>query len=289
MFKRSFAAQKEQRGVKKISKRSFNDDAKQRIREKLAAQTITPDSSPSIGGGSPALNSSIITIVVGKEQRLFAAHDEVLCRSPWFANVLRDHFFDSQKRLILSDEDPTVFSHVLEYLYKGDYHPLLIHDQKRDTWKLEDMPDDVTMTPRSVRTQKSFVGFNESATMYDPGVGGYILRDTALYCAAGHYGLPALQRLAIRKQGLTTGIDVVTILNSARYAYEHTLESDSKLRAHFLALIIRSRRTFKKSGTMQNEMAKGGTPMFFDLFVAMCHHIDDLEAGHGRSPVVTKV
>ena len=52
-------------------------------------------------------------------------------------------------------------------------------------------------------------------------------------------------------------------------------DSDSRLRAHYLALIIRSRKTFKRSGTMQMEMEMGGK-LFFDLFVAMCNHVDDL-------------
>jgi hypothetical protein len=45
------------------------------------------------------------------------------------------------------------------------------------------------------------------------------------------------------------------------------------LRAHYLALIIRSRNTFKRSGTMQMEMQQGGSPLFFDLFVAMVNHL----------------
>lgn len=64
-----------------------------------------------------------------------------------------------------------------------------------------------------------------------------------------------------------------TILASARYAYANTPASDSKLRAHYLALIIRSRSTFKRSGTLQAEMERGGTPLFFDLFVAMVNHL----------------
>lgn len=91
-------------------------------------------------------------------------------------------------------------------------------------------------------------------------------------CAAQKYNLPTLQRLALRKQGLQTGIDCSTILSSARYAYANTPETESKLRAHYLALIIRSRGTFKRSGTMQVEMERGGR-LFFDLFVAMCNHM----------------
>ena len=94
-----------------------------------------------------------------------------------------------------------------------------------------------------------------------------------LQCSANRYHLPELQRLALKKQGLTTNVQCSTVLSSARYAYANTPASDSKLRAHYLALIIRSRNTFKRSGTMQVEMGLGGTPLFFDLFVAMVNHL----------------
>jgi hypothetical protein len=75
-----------------------------------------------------------------------------------------------------------------------------------------------------------------------------------------------------------SGIPASTILSSARYAYAHTPDTDSKLRAHYLALIIRSRSTFKRSGTMQMEMLNGGSQLFFDLFVALCNHVDDISS-----------
>ena len=111
-----------------------------------------------------------------------------------------------------------------------------------------------------------------------------------LYGLLNSFVVPELQRLALRKQGLQSGIDVATILRSARFAYANTPPSDSRLRAHYLALIIRSRKTFKRSGTMQQEMQQGDTQLFFDLFVALCNHIDDLtEIGSGRSPAIGKV
>jgi len=88
--------------------------------------------------GSPALTSSIITIVVGQEERLFAAHEDVLCHSPFFASACREQFFvGNDRRLFLPDEDPEIFSCILEYLYKGDYSPRLVHDKRRNTWTLE--------------------------------------------------------------------------------------------------------------------------------------------------------
>ena len=30
---------------------------------------------------------------------------------------------------------------------------------------------------------------------------------------------------------------------------------------------------------MQLEMHNGGSPLFFDLFVALCNHVDDISSG----------
>lgn len=218
--------------------------------------------------------------MIGSEARLFACHSDVLSLSPFFAAVLRNQFYEAGpgKRIELPDEEPEVFSAILEYLYKGDYYPRLVHEPnrlKRDSWSLEDAlsttGDTTKSHPNSPPTATSV-----SSTFYHNGIQGVLLKDTAVYCAAERYGLHDLQRISLRKQGLRTGIPVDVILRSARYAYERTPEEDAKLRAHFLALIIRSRRTFKRSGTMQSEMMEGGSKLFFDLFVAMCNHIDDI-------------
>lgn len=65
------------------------------------------------------------------------------------------------------------------------------------------------------------------ATIYISSVGEHLLRDTVIYCAAEKYGLEELKRLALRKQGLQSGIEVATILRSARYAYDNTPDTDS--------------------------------------------------------------
>lgn len=219
---------------------------------------------------SPSLTSAIVTIIVGPDQRLFAAHEDVLNHSPFFAAALKDQFFETNNRRIdLPSEEAEIFSCILEYLYKGDYYPRLMHDKRRQTWILEGAIESPDLSkPHGGRVAVE-------PTIYHAGVGDVILRDTAVYCAADRYGLEELKRLSLRKQGLQCGIEVGTILRSARYAYENTPDSDSRLRAHYLALIIRSRRTFKRSGTMQMEMEMGGK-LFFDLFVAMCNHIDDI-------------
>ena len=204
---------------------------------------------------------------------MFACHQDVLCLSPFFAAALKGQFYEGvSHRIELPDEEPEVFSSVLEYLYKGDYYPRLLHDKRRNTWALE---AEHAGAPTTETVDQYGRGSVES-TIYHRGVDGALLKDTVVYCTAEKFGLDELKRLALRKQGLHTGIPVDAILRSARYAYEHTPDQDAKLRAHFLALIIRSRRTFKRSGTMQMEMEAGGSKLFFDLFVAMCNHIDDI-------------
>lgn len=121
-----------------------------------------------------------------------------------------------------------------------------MHNKRRNAWELEDTAEN-----------NGGRGLVES-TVYHQSAGQALLKDTLLYCTADHYGLDELKRLALRKQGLQSGIQCSTILASARFAYANTPDNDSKLRAHYLALIIRSRSTFKRSGTMQMEMESGG-------------------------------
>jgi hypothetical protein len=143
---------------------------------------------------------------VGHEQRLFAAHEDVLCLSPYFAAALRGKFLDGgAKKLELPDEEPEILSCVLEFLYKGDYYPRLMHNKRRNTWDLEDALD----------SKPGGRGSSES-TIYLSSAGGAVLRDTIVYCAADKYGLDELKRLALRKQGLQSGIQVDVILRSAR-------------------------------------------------------------------------
>jgi len=268
MFKRSFNTESGRVAKTKLTKKSYPEHVKRKMQDSLSSPN-----SPPIGS---QLNSPIITMVVGRDQRLFAAHEDVLCRSPYFASCLKGQFLDGNaKKVELLDEEPEILSCVLEFLYKGDYYPRLLHDKRRNTWDIENAQD-----------PKNGGRGNSESTIHLPEAGGHVLRDTVVYCAADRYGLEELKKLCLRKQGLQSGIQVDVILRSARYAYENTPDTESRLRAHYLALIIRSRKTFKRSGTMQMEMEKGGK-LFFDLFVAMCNHIDDIvEISNSRSPKV---
>ncbi|KAL2852698.1 hypothetical protein BJX68DRAFT_265577 [Aspergillus pseudodeflectus] len=252
VVRRSFFSRDKVGKSTKAPKKSFEEHAKMKMQESLDSPTA-----------EDPLLSPIVTLVVSRDQRLFVAHEKILSRSPFFNSVLRDQFpvGSVNKALLLPDEEPEILSCVLEFLYKGDYTPRLQRNKSRKTWQLESFQDDAS-------------GLSQS-TIFHSGVGDLILRDTAVYCAAEKYGLEELKDLALRKQGLQNGIPIEVIIRSARYAYDNTPDSEYRLRAHYLAMIIRTRDIFKRSGTMQFEMEMGHK-FFFDLFVAMCNHMDDL-------------
>jgi hypothetical protein len=273
MFKRSFRSQDRVDKAARLTNKSntVRDPQKLSKLQRSLEETLPV---------KRTLTSPIVTLTIGHEGRIFAAHEEVLSQSPFFEQACREQYLEAQsKRISLPDEEPEIFSAVLEYLYKGDYYPRLLHNKHRNSWELED----AVRSPDPSEKNTGGRGAVE-ATMYISSVGQYLLRDSVVYCAAERYGLEELKRLALRKQGLQSGIDVATILRSAQYAYDNTPDTDSRLRAHYLALIIRCRKTFKRSGTMQAEMERGGK-LFFDLFVAMCNHLDDVvEMSNARTP-----
>lgn len=293
MFKRSFRSQDQTHSrVDKSSRRKRSDSVRDptklsKLQRSLSEQdTVMTSQSQLQSSQKSVAPSPIITLTVGREGRLFAAHEDVLRQAPFFDAACQNAFFDAQSRRIsLPDEEPEVFSAVLEYLYKGDYFPRLVHNRHRNSWELETL---VVRTPQASPNPENGGGRaagSSEAAVFLSSVGADVLRDTVIYCAADKYGLEELKRLALRKQGLQAGIDVGTILRSAQYAYANTPDSDSRLRAHYLALIIRCRKTFKRSGTMQAEMEAGGSKLFFDLFVAMCNHLDDvIDVSNARTP-----
>jgi BTB/POZ domain len=111
------------------------------------------------------LTSAIVTLVVGPDQRLFAAHEDVLAHSQFFQAACRSQFLESHaKRINLPEESPEILSSVLEYLYKGDYYPRLLHNKRKDTWELEDRG----------------INGNGESTIYHHAVGAALLKDTVI-------------------------------------------------------------------------------------------------------------
>src|SRR5579862_4380744 len=67
------------------------------------------------------LTSPIITLTIGREQRLFAAHEDVLCLSPFFAAACRGKFLEAHAKRSAQTHSGSLFQPVC-----ADLHSQLI-------------------------------------------------------------------------------------------------------------------------------------------------------------------
>jgi hypothetical protein len=124
MFKRSFRSGHSTDRVSDRVEKNSTVRLKKSYRDptKLSKLQQSVERSPPVGthqGSTSTLTSPIVTFTVGKEGRLFAAHEDVLAASPFFEAAARSQYRSESgsKRIDLPDEEPEIFSCVLEYLY----------------------------------------------------------------------------------------------------------------------------------------------------------------------------
>ena len=130
MFKRSFRSQDQtQSRVEKATRLkrsgSIRDPTKlSKLQRSLTEQDSTNPKPPKKSAAAAAATSAtatapspspIVTLTVGRDGRLFAAHEDVLRQSPFFEAALRSGYRDAQSRRIsLPDEEPEALSALLE-------------------------------------------------------------------------------------------------------------------------------------------------------------------------------
>merc|ERR1712169_6531 len=202
MFKRSFRSNQDHIRVDKTHRLKKQGSVRDPTKLSKLQRSLNHEQHD-VSMAQPVAPSPIVTITIGREGRLFAAHEDVLRQAPFFEAACREHFSDAQsKRISLPEEEPEVFSAVLEYLYKGDYYPRLIHNRHRNSWELEDHQP-TTKSPRPSPNPAHNGGGQTpaiDAAVYLSSIDADILRDTVVYCAAERYGLEELKRLALRSK-----------------------------------------------------------------------------------------
>jgi len=114
MFKRSFNSRDRAGKAVKSSKRSFREQTKLKMQQRMdsppvgrwaEAHSIPWEGKADEMSGFSTLTSPIVTLIVGHDQRLFAAHEDVLSLSPFFKAALKGQFFESaSKKVELLDE-----------------------------------------------------------------------------------------------------------------------------------------------------------------------------------------
>jgi hypothetical protein len=119
VFMRSFRSgdRVEKAQAVKAKKTSFRDAAKLSKLQRSFERGLQQPRSPPTASDAGSLTSPIVTFTVGREGRLFAAHEDVLALSAVFTAACRSQLVAQSKRIDLPDEEPEIFSCVLEYLY----------------------------------------------------------------------------------------------------------------------------------------------------------------------------
>jgi hypothetical protein len=153
------------------------------------------------------LKSPIVELVVGsgEEQTTLFAHQAMLIKSPYFADICASFTEGSSHRIDIPDTDPSTTGSVLEYLYNGEYFPKRIGGSK-------DSPLEEDPTVPLPDTQ---------------GLG--LLKHARIYTLADRFQLPALKSLAHSKIHRTTATAKGEIAY-ARYVYKETSKEDTTIR-----------------------------------------------------------
>ncbi|QUC19238.1 uncharacterized protein UV8b_03479 [Ustilaginoidea virens] len=153
------------------------------------------------------LASPIVTLVVGEDeaQTLLSAHQSLLSKSPYFADICRQFVDDGSPRQIeLLQEDAPAVGSFLEFLYTGEYFPRKIPGQR----VLEQDP--------------------EMPLVDDSGV--HLLKHARVYTLAERFGVPELKKLSSSKIHCIDSTAKGEIAY-ARYVYANTTNDDVKVRA----------------------------------------------------------
>jgi len=91
MFKRSFASMDRAGKIVKPIKKSYRDQTKVKMVERLDSPPV----------GERNLTSPIVTLIVGRDQRVFAAHEDVLSLSPFFRAALKGQFLEGDTKEVI--------------------------------------------------------------------------------------------------------------------------------------------------------------------------------------------
>lgn len=154
------------------------------------------------------LKSPIVELAVGtgEEETLLWAHQAMLVKSPYFAEICGQFGAGATRRRIdLPNDDLSAAGSVLEYLYNGEYFPRRLSASKDAPLE----PDPSLPSPDNT--------------------GAALLQHAKVYTLADKLGLPVLKSLAHAKIHRTSSTARGEIAY-ARYVYKETSKEDVTIR-----------------------------------------------------------
>lgn len=164
----------------------------------------------------------MVKVLVGGKNT-FYAHEGILSKSAFFERALNGGFKEATTReVLLPDDEPEIFSSVLEYLYGEEYAPRL---KFHKTVKVLSGCKSHSYVDSNFQTLPCIFG---SSPKYDD-IASAALRHAKIYCLADKLGLKALQALVITKLRLCGPLVGVDFLAVASYLMQNSSDSDGSL------------------------------------------------------------
>ena len=201
--------------------------------------------------------SSIFKIIVGTQRKIFWAHQDALSKSPFFKSACEGSFRESTSReIVLKDDDPLLFHHVLDFLYTSAWSPEILWGSD-GTISLKGRSND-----KDVRTIECG-------------------RQAQLYCMADFYRLDEMMSQAVEKLKLLAPISMENLLAIASTTYERLPSSNEAFREFVRTEAYKLRISrFTPTEWFMDHVEEGGL-LTQDLFMALqrtCErHVQSLE------------
>lgn len=156
----------------------------------------------------------MVKVIVGPSSQIFYAHEGILTKVDYFDRTLSGGFMESKTREVtLPDDDPQIFSSVLEFLYSEEYSARF----------------KMAGGTKGVKGVKSIPGYN--------GVGlsrhlrAAAMRHAKIYCLADKFGMAKLQKLVLEKLRFCGPLRNTNFLEVASYLVANSSDYQGEVSA----------------------------------------------------------
>lgn len=172
----------------------------------------------------------MVKVIVGIEPNTytFHAHEGILSKSSFFERALNGGFKESITREVkLPEDDPDIFSSVLEYLYCQEYSPR-ITIVKADHWA------GPTFLKAGARTIPGYAAAPEQPELQ----GAAAMRHAKIYCLAEKFGMTDLQELVLEKLRLCGPVRDIQFIKLGAYLLENASDSRGSVSAFLKPYVV---------------------------------------------------
>lgn len=156
----------------------------------------------------------MVKIIVGPSSETFYAHEGILTKVDYFDRTLNGEFLESKTREVtLPDDDPQIFSSILEFLYSEEYSARF----------------KMVGGTKGTKGVKSIPGYN--GVELPKHLCAAAMRHAKIYCLADKFGMTNLQKLVLEKLRFCGPLRNINFLEVASYLVANSSDYQGEVSA----------------------------------------------------------